>query len=568
MPAAYVVIAISLIAAPWTLTHAEMSDLIQQAWGSLSFTANFVLWSQTGYFESSAELKPLLHMWSLSIEEQYYLVTPALLVLIPRQHWFKAVLILTLISMIAYLAFLESKPGASFYFTPTRVWELGIGSILAYLLRTRAKPDTTKPYLSTLACGLIVLGVAYNFEGINANRINILVVVFSTATIIACEPKWLNQGLVATWLAKVGAISYSLYLVHWPILSLLSNINISGMDLWWLYRAFAVALSFIAAIALYHLIENRFRITDESQARGFVPILFASFLIIALSFTIKSLSGGQKYTELFRPNVGLDQACRSPEFYEIPACKTSARPSTLVWGDSYAMHLVPGINASRHDGLIQAAFSTCVPIVGISFYQPPQHGLSWAQKCLAFNQSALDHAIKNPDIKLVVIASAWMHMLNVPLHVKITGDEAQAIQLSKDDIIEAIDQTVSILKKSGKKVVLVAPPPSLGFNIAKCHEQRDRKQLRIGLQQVREDCRLDFARYLERDKALNAIFEALREKNIAIYSFAENLCNNEFCETKLDEVILYQDSGHLSISGAIYYEHRFSMYDELNKLAN
>lgn len=567
LPAAYTVIALTLIAAPWTLTHAEMSDLVQQAWGALSFTANFVLWGQTGYFESSAELKPLLHMWSLSIEEQYYLVAPALLVLTPKRHWFKVILILTSISMIAYLVFLESKPGASFYFTPTRVWELGIGSILAYWLRSRDKLETPKLYLSILACGIAMLGVAYSFDGINANRINLLAVVFATAIIIGCEPKWLNQGVVATWLAKVGTISYSLYLVHWPILSLLSNINISGAGLWWPYRVFAVALSFISAIALYHLIENRFRITGESQAKRIIPMIAASFLIIGLSLMIQKLSGGQKYSKLFRPNIGLDEACRSPDFYKIPTCKTSARPSTLVWGDSYAMHIVPGLKASKHDGLIQATFSTCVPINGISFYQPPQYGLSWAEKCLNFNQSALDYAIKNPDIKLVVMASPWTHMFNVPLHVKSVDDKSQTSQLSKDEIIKEIIQTVSILKSAGKKVVLVAPPPTLGFNIAKCHEQRDRKQFRIG-SQVREDCRLDYAKYLERDKTLNAVFERLREKNIAIYSFAEKLCNQEFCETKLDGVILYQDMGHLSISGSIYYAQKFSLYEELNSLAN
>lgn len=231
------------------------------------------------------------------------------------------------------------------------------------------------------------------------------------------------------------------------------------------------------------------------------------------------------------------------------------------------MHLIPGIKASNHDGLVQATFSTCVPINGISFYQPPEHGLSWAEKCLSFNQSAVNYAINNPDIKLVVMASPWGHMLNVPLHVKITDEKLQTSQLNIDNIFDAIIETVSSLKAAGKKVVLVAPPPTLGFNIAKCHEQRDRKQLRIG-SHVREDCRLDYATYLEREKRLNTIFEKLREQNIAIYSFAEKLCTDEICETKLDGVILYQDMGHLSISGSIHYAQKFSMYEELNSLAN
>jgi len=412
-----------------------------------------------------------------------------------------------------------------------------------------------------------MLSIGFSFGGIEANRVNLLAVVAATAIVIATAPTWLNRGIIPKALASVGTISYSLYLVHWPILAILSNINVSGAGLWWPYRVFAVTLSFGMAYTLYSLVENRFRIKDKAHTKGFTPLLTTSLTVIALSFAVLYLSGGEKYTTLFQANVGLDEACRSPDFDKNPACRTSERPTILVWGDSFAMHLVPGLKETSPIGFVQATFSTCVPIDGVSFYNPPQHGLSWSEDCLVFNQSAINYATDNPNIELVILASPWMHLLNTKHQARIKNNTTQITQLTRTEMVDALIQTVSKLKAAGKKVVLVAPPPTLGFDIAKCHEQRDRKQWRIGVA-GREDCRLEYSKYAERSKPLNSIIEKLNEEGVAVYSFAENLCNQEFCETKLDSVVLYQDMGHLSISGSEHYARKFSMYEKLRELAN
>ncbi|MFT4634908.1 MAG: peptidoglycan/LPS O-acetylase OafA/YrhL [Arenicella sp.] len=123
--------------APWILSYSEQREFLQQLWGAMTFSANFVLWRQTGYFAASAQLKPLLHTWSLSIEEQYYLRMPALLAIVPKKMWFGLIALFTVISLSTYLLMFEARPGSVFYFTPARILWLGIGSILPLALIKR-----------------------------------------------------------------------------------------------------------------------------------------------------------------------------------------------------------------------------------------------------------------------------------------------------------------------------------------------------------------------------------------------------------------------------------------------
>jgi len=137
LPAAYTVLFACCLLAPWTLSYSQQQDFVQQIWGAITLSANFVLWDQVGYFEGAAKLKPLLHTWSLSIEEQYYLLMPALLVITPKKYWFPVLTLLSISSYSIYLLLQNTNSVAAFYFTPSRLWELGVGSVLALGLNSR-----------------------------------------------------------------------------------------------------------------------------------------------------------------------------------------------------------------------------------------------------------------------------------------------------------------------------------------------------------------------------------------------------------------------------------------------
>lgn len=565
LPAAYAVFIACCLVAPWALSYSELQDFLEQLWGAISFSANFVLWSQTGYFEDAADLKPLLHTWSLSIEEQYYLLMPAILAITPRNIWLLLISVLSILSLGVYLLQIDDMPGAVFYFTPTRVWELGVGSALALLLLKR---EYSIPNWCSAGTALIaILAIFYTVPYVSVSKLNLIITVFSTALVIAARPVWLNTGKFVDLLSRVGAISYSLYLVHWPIIAFLNSANISGNVLWWPYRVFAVFISIALAWTLYHLVEMRFRITTKRHSKSIKPIILWSLLVLSVSFGLSALSKDARYEALFRINNGLSEKCSSPSFYTIADCKTSEAPTTLLWGDSFAMHLAPGLKLTTPEGLIQAAKHTCLPISGISFYNPPDHNRSWAKDCIDFNEQVERHAIDSSTIELVVLASLWQHMLTTPVQLVNDGNSLELSSLSIADITSRIAAMVSRIQASAKKVVVVAPPPGLVFDIAKCHERRQRGQWRIS-KVKRSDCRIDYLEYKSRSKKVIELMTALDDQGIAVYWFDEKLCNGQHCETKLDEVILYRDNGHFSHAGSEYYATEFELFKELKLIAN
>lgn len=156
LPAAYVTFLATTLLSIAFLTTPALRDYLWQLVGAVTFTGNMVLWTQTGYFAPAAELKPLLHVWSLSIEEQYYLLLPAVLVLTPRRFWTPGVWVVLLISLALCLGLVAAKPGATFYLLPTRAWELALGSLGVLVLHERQSPYLRALFWPALAALLLV----------------------------------------------------------------------------------------------------------------------------------------------------------------------------------------------------------------------------------------------------------------------------------------------------------------------------------------------------------------------------------------------------------------------------
>lgn len=153
LPAAYVTFCATTLLSMFFLEASQLRDFGAQLVGAVTFTGNIVLWRQTGYFDGGAALKPLLHVWSLSIEEQYYMLLPATLSVVPRRFWLASLALVSLSSLVLCFALLPFKPTAVFYLIPTRAWELGIGSVAALLAVDNlrwARTALSKLYLPAL----------------------------------------------------------------------------------------------------------------------------------------------------------------------------------------------------------------------------------------------------------------------------------------------------------------------------------------------------------------------------------------------------------------------------------
>lgn len=568
LPAAYVTLAVCIVLSPFLLTSIEMHDFVMQVLGTVTFTGNMVLWGQTGYFEGAAELKPLLHVWSLAIEEQYYMLLPAVLVFVRQRFWLLLVAVSTVLSFGLCVWLGPTMPGATFYLFPTRAWELGVGSLLALAALDQKRTVQALRYLALPAGTALLLIPALPVAAKSHPELDALLVCLATAVIIAGNYRSFNNHIAAHALAKVGDISYSLYLVHWPIFAFLNNANVGGGGLWWPVRLGGLLLSFALAYLLYSQIEQRFRLTGPrpvSRKYGVGMALLSVLLVVSALVIERNSQSADDYAQRLRANVGFSMNCESKgDFVALPECRNAPEPTMVVWGDSFAMHLVPGIASTPGAKVMQATRSTCAPLLGYAIYGPPKFGREWAQNCIKFNQDVLRTIVAMPSVEVVVLADQGNYFLQGQVLTQIDDklvERTTSIALSS----EHLRKTVLQLRRAGKRVVVIEPPPGQGFDIGRCIERSDEGKMLFG---APTDCRIlvsDYeARFVNTRQFLNRVSDG---GFVAVYSFRNALCDATHCETRLGDKIIYRDTGHLSYEGSIALAGETALVGELEKMA-
>lgn len=409
LPAAYTTLVVSTVASVFLLTATEFRQFADQVAGAVTFTANLVLRGQGNYFGGEADLKPLLQTWSLSIEEQYYLVMPALLFFTKPRWWPGLITLIILVSLAMCLALGFYRPDFAFYLFPTRAWELGIGSIGAFLFGAQRTTAVSRVLFWPALTALVALSL-FPIGGMHPGWSAVLACVATLVVILRSHP--LFEGKALRPLAWVGDISYSLYLVHWPIFALANNAWVGEVPL--PVKFALIAVSFVAAWAQYTFIENPIRHAKVAFTWPLVGMAAAcSLLVIALPYA--AIAGGaapQRWVEERRGNTGLGAQCVSRTSYALrPDCTTASPPTQLVWGDLYAMHLIPGIVATKGaQNVAQATKYVCGPLLDtapVLETTGAQQNKWWAGGCLTYNREVIDFIAKTPSIQTVVLSSVF-----------------------------------------------------------------------------------------------------------------------------------------------------------------
>lgn len=548
LPAVLVMLTWVTLLAPWTLARSVLHDYAQQLAGSLGFVANIVLWQQSGYFDSQAELKPLLHTWSLALEEQYYFVLPWVLVALRRRARGWGLLGLMLGSLAACQWMIPRDPSGAFYLLPFRAWELLIGSLCA-LPRVRAWSTRPLRVDSAWVClPVMLLGLVWGTDDVHP-RTDALLVCLSTAGLIVWPSAALQSG--RPWMRPwhwVGNQSYSLYLIHWPLVVLARHVWLQGMPAWlpWLL----LPLSFALAQGLYLWVEQPWRRVATPGAFGRRLLLMLLPLALAAAWMGWHLQRVRAVDEQAarRPNWGLSPQCDAEAlFAPQPACVAGAAPRTLVWGDSFAMHLVPALVASpSFSGVVQATRSACAPVLGLA-RQVRSDPADRGARCLAFNQSVLRYAQHTPRIRVVVLSARWSYFWDDPL----VDANGRAVRLDEASLAQDFTHVIRSLRAAGKQVVVVAPPPSLGprVDLGMCAERHVQGLVTL-MSQTDGACRFakaDADRYQSR--VLGWLAQVARMADVAIVSPSAWTCVGGMCEATEGGVPLYRDFGHLSVEG-------------------
>lgn len=532
-----------------------------------TFSSNILFWSEEGYFSPDADLKPLLHTWSLAVEEQFYLIFPLILVYLwqfGRKSLIATIAVLLVVSFGISEWGWRHMPSANFYLAPSRAWELLTGTLCALIpMRGYCRCADAASFLGL---SLIVGGIFLYSNTTPFPSAYTLAPVLGTSLIIcfAIQGTYTAMLLGSRPLVYIGLISYSAYLWHQPLFAFARLRSISEPS-----PAIMVFLVF-CALWLAHL-SWKFIETPFRQRRGgfkkslenvFLP---AGLAISALVFvgvaglashgtTMRGANGVEfsKIEQRFAPNYGLSGTCEG-SFTLSADCRTAVIPEVLLWGDSYAMHLAPGLLASApHLKLQQHTISACSPILGMSQVEGGLSG-NWGAKCIAFNDNVMTWLKRNPQVKTVILSSPFVGVTSSSLLFR-DGSTWKAGDIPK--VRTELLRTIDRIRSTGAKVVIVSPTPVSDRDNGRCLE----KSAFFG--NVGRPC--DFRRVegTSPERLLRDV-----EQFVPVYWLYADLCHDGICRTQDGQAYLFRDSGHFTREGSVQLGRRYNWFQRMSQLA-
>ncbi len=463
LPALTFVILLSGIAAWFILLPSDLHEFSLSVIAASTFWSNIYFWKTTNYFSIDAELRPLLHTWSLSVEEQYYIFAPILVYLIYRyaaKRWLTILLPIAVASFALAVMATSLAPTAGFYLLPTRIWELALGAMLMLKKPPALASRPLTELIGLAGFGLIAFGFLTISESDPFPGYNALFPCIGTALLIyAGQPHPDRPVPVATRVLQftplvwVGLISYSLYLVHWPINSFVHYLSLKAVGVP-MIMAMMVA-SFALATFSWKYVEQPFRRKGAFTAP--LPIFAFSATAIAL-LCVGGLAGvlGKGFPQRFpdfsterilvgdwRNGVCFNEGGSPIEDWNLADCtRTHGFPTNvLLWGDSFAAHYVSGLEANVQKiqaNVIQYTYAGCPPNLSYFSYARPA--------CTRFNERALS-IIRDANVQAVILSGRW------------TDYQARGF--------DGLQKTVDRLRDMGVKVYVIGQSPEFIADVQK-----------------------------------------------------------------------------------------------------
>ncbi|PLW84783.1 acyltransferase family protein [Halioglobus japonicus] len=518
------------------------------------FRFKYFFWSEIGYFNTDADLKPLLHTWSLAVEEQFYLLFPAFLVTTVH-YGAKPQVVLLIILAVASLLLAEwgwrNAESANFYLAPTRAWELLVGSILA-LSSVRLSVQSAN-YVSMAGLALVTFSILVFDETVPTPSIYTLVPVLGTSLILigAVRGTLVNALLSMRLLVFIGLISYSLYLFHQPILAfwrIRTQDEILGFDV-----LYFLITTFVCAALSWKVVEAPMRRSSFMPARLFLATLALSIAILSLfgvhvvrneglpnrlSSIVNDLDeiGSWSNYCLFQIDDG------APRDMPMSDCRYGRDRNTAyaIWGDSIAAAVAPSVAAEFANldiGLLQLTHGHCAPISGV---ERAYH--RWSSNCREFNKVAIEMILSN-KIDTVILMANWDDFFGSE-YLDFGGGDILSNNINvSEQLASSLDSTIDILRSNDISVTVVYPVVRSSKDVLRYIQQSLVHQVEWPLVQETRANALNSSEFSYR------ILDRISRPITRIYPEAE-MCEEGLCTLSSNGELLVSDKIHPTEQGA------------------
>lgn len=567
LPALYATLLLSLCIGGFLLSPAHLAQLGASAHSAALSASNVYFWWVGGYFGEASIFQPLLHTWSLSVEEQFYFVWPACLVLLLRlgRKWAApaGIAAASLVSLVLAEHWLAEDPEAAFFLLPFRIAEFGIGAALVWIRPGR--PSRTAVEEGTLALGLALIGAAVLFysEATPFPGSAALVPCLGAAlALYGGQARKVGLVLRNPVAAGIGRISYSLYLVHWPIIVFYQYYRFVEMSA--AERLALLGASLALAWAMYRFVEHPFRYGTRLDFRrprvaAFVvaPLTLAALLLSLtywLSDGLPSRLPEQNRRWLDQAEERLPGETLDERIARVKGGGTEPKRRVLLLGDSHALAIWPALAREVQPfGIQLVALRGCFPGLDVTRYLDKRED----RRCRKFS-AKLPAVLDRYDG--VIMVARWS------LYTSTTPDRGEANTRNKRYVLanaasirdrdfsperstrvieESLTATLEKLRDLGKPVLLLGQVPPLGIDLRPCLARRSSSCLPL----------YDREEVAERLGPSNDFLKRLSAKypsSVFLNTF-EALCDpsHRYCPTVEAGSFLYNDDDHLSNAGAV-----------------
>ena len=560
LPALFAVVAACLPFAWVWMTPVQMEKFSQSVLATFLFLSNIYFWRDSGYFAAAADEKPLIHTWSLAVEEQFYLLFPLLLLLLwkrgarPGTFWISALAVASLLFSQWASAV---DPEKNFFFTGSRIWELMVGSIAACIMVKH--PPAPKDGIAALGLLMIVFSIfAYN-DATPFPSFYTLVPVLGTAFILVFADKNTMTGrlLSVPFFVGIGLISYSAYLWHQPIFAFARIYNITPPPQ--LLMLALALLSIGLAYLSWRFVEQPFRRTKTGPLKSRKSVFLASGvgMVLFLAFGVYGDKSDGIPNRLPANVVSFytanewDKSClyqRRDGQPDLPNDRCTfnkgAPVKIAVWGDSIAASLTRGIaNAVQDDGIEvhQITYGSCLPIRGVH-----RTDVKGKDPCIEFVDRA-SKFIRDSGFTAVIVVANW------PVYLESPSALQPVEQSSSSNFTATFKQSIDTL---GVPVLLLMPHPTAEYEVTDAAGRmllRNNKVPELGISIEDFHKQTQRTRQLLQSAASASGIETLSIENLFCDSYQKGIC--AFSDGKdvfISDEVHFTPAGAKIVSEAVY----------------